>query len=121
MRRLFVLLLIAVPFLILSCSPRTPRSEAGAAAKLDPRLRSRLAEPAAATAAEVAVLIKFKQPLTPAQQAQLQEQGVKLLAHTGTVATATLPASALLPVAELDFVSYLEPSKDYRLQQDAVH
>lgn len=120
MRHLVVVLLIAAPFLILFCSPRGPRSEAGAAAKLDPRLRSRLPKPAA-NAAEVTVLIKFKQPLTPAQQAQLQEQGVQLLAHTGTVATATLPDSALLPVAELDFVSYLEPSKDYHPQQDAVH
>ncbi|MDZ7265758.1 MAG: hypothetical protein ONB48_00295 [candidate division KSB1 bacterium] len=121
MPRLPLFLLIAMPFLVFSCASHGSRTAAGAAAKLDPRLHSRLQEPAAANTAELAVLIKFQQPLTPAQQMQLQERGVKLIAHTGTVATATLPPAALLPLAELDFVRYVEPSKEYRLQQETVH
>lgn len=106
---------------LLMCSPQHKNEADNAVQKLDPRLRMVLQRPEQ-TAADtpLEVLIKFKAPLTPEQQAQLANAGVNVQTTLGTIATATLARAAVLPAAKLDFVVYLEYAKEQKIAPDPV-
>lgn len=85
--------------------------------KLDPRLRAALEnEPVQIKSAQnLSVLIKCAAPLSTEQKRQLADLGVRVQAEAGAIITATLPPQAVTPVAKLDYVIYLELSKERKI------
>lgn len=106
---------------MLMCSPQNKNETDQVTQKLDPRLRMVLHRPEQ-TAADtpLEVLIKFRAPLTPEQQAELANAGVNVQTTLGAIATATLARTAVLQAAKLDFVVYLEYAKDQKIAPDVV-
>lgn len=119
MKRIYFILPLCLPLLM--CSPQHKNETDNAVQKLDPRLRMVLQRPEqTAVDTPLEVLIKFKAPLTPEQQAELANGGVNVQTTLGTIATATLARAAVLPAAKLDFVVYLEYAKEQKIAPDPV-
>ena len=119
MKRIYFILPLCLSLLM--CSPQHKNETDNAVQKLDPRLRMVLQRPEqTAVDTPLEVLIKFKAPLTPEQQAELANAGVNVQTTLGTIATATLARAAVLPAAKLDFVVYLEYAKEQKIAPDPV-
>lgn len=116
MKHFSLTLPVCLSLFMLMCSPQNQQEEAGISPKLDPRLRAAL-EGTLQTAADtpIDVLLKFKAPLTPEQQGELDNAGVKLQSTIGDIATASLTREAVRQVAQLDFVVYLQYAKEQKV------
>ena len=108
---------LLVQAILISCATRNDARSQAWENKLDPRLRAAVEnEPAQTqTTQNLQVLLKCAAPLSAEQKRQLAELGVRVQAEAGAIITAMLPPEAVTPVAKLDYVIYLELSKERKL------
>jgi hypothetical protein len=116
MLKLFCFPLISLA-LLMACVSHNGAREQAWEKKVDPHLRAALRqESAQALGAEsVHVLLKCAAPLSHEQKKQLASLGVRLQAEAGAIVTATIPGQAITKVAKLDYVVYLELSKERKI------
>ena len=105
---------LLVQAILVSCATRNGARSQAWENKLDPSLRAVLKNQSAQiqSAQSLPVLLKCAAPLSVEQKRQLAELGVRVQAEAGAIITATLPPEAVTPVAKLDYVIYLELSKE---------
>ena len=103
--------------ILFSCATRNGARAHAWENKLDPSLRAALKKETIQPqrAQSLQVLLKCAAPLSIVQRQQLAELGARVQAEAGTIVTATFPATALTEVAKLDYVIYLELSKERKL------
>ncbi|MEK7728892.1 MAG: hypothetical protein AAB354_10795 [candidate division KSB1 bacterium] len=108
---------LLVQAILISCATQNGARSQAWENKLDPSLREVLeTEPAQTQSAQgLSVLLKCAAPLSAEQKRQLANLGVRLQAEAGAIITATLPAQAVTQVAKLDYVIYLELSKERKI------
>ncbi len=111
----FLLILFA---LLAACSPQNGVRAQAWEKKVDPRLRAALQGEQTQTqsAQNWQILLKCSAPLSTAQKQELAGLGARVQAEVGAIVTAVLPSPAVTEVAKLDYVIYLELSKDRKIQ-----
>ncbi len=109
------LLLLAI---LIACASHNGNRGGAWEKKVDPRLRTAVQGGQAQTQAaqNLQVLIKCSAPLSMEQKQKLLDHGVRVQAEAGAIVTAVLPAQAVTEVAKLDYVIYLELSKERKIQ-----
>ncbi|NUO82712.1 hypothetical protein HUU05_21780 [candidate division KSB1 bacterium] len=114
----FSLFCLFALFLLSSCSSQNSNRGAAWEKKVDPRLRAALQgeQIQTQTAQNWQVLLKCSAPLSAAQKQELAGLGARVQAEVGAIVTAVLPSRAVTEVAKLDYVIYLELSKDRKIQ-----
>lgn len=112
-----ILTCLLVQAILFSCATRNGARASAWENKLDPNLRAILKNEPTQTqsALSLPVLLKCAASLSAAQKRPLAELGARVQAEAGTIVTATFPATALTEVAKLDYVIYLELSKERKL------
>jgi hypothetical protein len=123
------LILMALAFAgmaaMIACSTGRPRNNPSLPAKekavmsqysskLSPGTKRHLAELKPEENPEVAVMLRVRDGLTPDRQSQIEALGGKVVSLIGDVVTANIPSRALLKLAELDFIVYVEISRPLR-------
>ncbi len=116
MLKLSCFCLIALAMLVACASQNGTRAEAWEK-KVDPRLRTAAHNEGAQlqSVQNLQVLIKCTAPLSAEQKKQLADMGARVQAEAGAIITASLPAQAVTEVAKLDYVIYLELSKERKI------
>lgn len=117
MLKLFYAGLIASAMLI-ACAAQSNKRGGVWERKVDPRLRAALpSEHVQWQSAQThQVLIKCRGPLSAEQKQRLASAGARLRSEAGAIITAVLPSEAIVEVASLDYVIYIELSKELKTQ-----
>lgn len=100
-----------------ACASQNGARSAAWEKKVDARLRAAMLHSTAQSQSpqHLQVLLKCSAPLSIAQKAKLAELSVRVQTEAGTIVTATMPQAAVTEVAQLDYVIYLELSKENKL------
>lgn len=117
MLKLFYASLIAST-LLMACASQNNKRGGVWEKKVDPRLRAALANEHVQLQSTQShqVLIKCRGPLRAEQKQRLASAGARIRSEAGAIVTAVLPNEAISEVASLDYVVYIELSKELKTQ-----